>query len=305
MRVTDSFRTRSVIDNLNLSKERMSRLQEQLATGKRVNRPSDDPIATSRSMRLRSNLDSNIQYEKNLDDSDGFLSATEGALNDIHAILLDVRDLALKGANDTTSPREVIANELELILQNMVEASNTKFRGKYIFAGTETLNTPFTLDQNVFKHNAVGNVVNYRGNDKAYQRQLNENTIIDLNIPGSKIFDMTQQGGVSLFQTIWDLRNSLRADDGDGVRSVLEKIDTSVDQVLDAFLTVGTRKQLTYFNQDRFQSQDILLKERVSQAEDTDYGQAFVQFKAEENALNSALSAGARVISPSLLDYLK
>ncbi len=305
MRITDSFRTRSVINDLNLSRERLTQLQEQLASGKRVNRPSDDPLSVSRGLRLRTTLESNVQYEKNIDNTIGFLATTEAALNDVHEIMVSVRELTLKGANDATSPREDLADQLELVLQNLLEVSNAKYQGKYIFAGTETLAVPFTLDENVFNQNMAGDVVSYRGNDKTYDRQLNENTIIDLNIPGNEIFDQRTKGGVSLFQTIWTLRERLLSGDTDSIRNTLDDIDTGIDQVLTAFLDVGVRTQLANFNKSRFSTQEILLKDQLSAAEDTDFGEAFVQFKAEENALNSALSAGARVISPSLLDYLQ
>ena len=305
MRVTDSFRTRSIIDNLNFSRERLTELQEQLASGKRVSRPSDDPLAVTRGIRLRTNLESNIQYGSNIDDSLSFLTTTETALNDAYQVMLDVRDLTLRGANDATSPREDIADQLELVLQNLLEISNTKFRGKFIFSGTETLALPFNLDENVFNGNTTGDIVNFRGNAKTYQRQLNENTIIDLNIPGNEVFDNTAKGGVSLFKIIWDLRADLKANDTEAIRANLDDVDLGMDQILKAQLSVGVRAQLAQFNEDRFTSQEILLKERLSQEEDTDFGSAFIQFKAEENALNSALSAGAKVISPSLLDYLR
>ena len=305
MRITDSFRTRTVIQNLNASRDRLTQLQEQLSTGKRVNRPSDDPLAVSRGLRLRTTLENNVQYGKNIDSTVGFLSTTEAALDDIHEIMLSVRDLTLKGANDATSPREDLAAQLEFVLQNMIEVSNTKYQGKYIFAGTETLAIPFTLDENVFNQNVPGDVVVYRGNNKTYERQINENTIIDLNMPGNEVFDQRTTGGVSLFQTIWDLRERLLNGNTDIIRSTLDEIDQGIDQVLGAFLQVGVRSQLATFNESRFSTQEILLKDQLSGLEDTDFGEAFVQFKAEENALNSALSAGARVISPSLMDYLQ
>lgn len=302
MRVTDQFRTRTVIRNLNTSRERLTTLQEQLSSAKRVNRPSDDPISAAKSMRLRSTLEGNAQYESNIDDTVGFLDATELALQDAHNILLDIRDLTLQAANDATSPREDLADQLELILRNLAEVANTKFRSKYIFAGTETLALPFTINENEFNLDLGENIVEYRGNNKEYSRQINENTKIGLNVPGDDVF--IKSGGTDMFQSIWNLRNHLLNDDTDSIRDSLNDIDASIDQVLDAFLTIGTKKQLAVFNDERFLYQGVNLKERISHLEDTDFGEAFVQFKAEENALNSALSAGARVISPSLLDYI-
>ncbi len=309
MRIPDTLRIRTVISNLDASRNRMNILQEQLATAKRVNRPSDDPMAATKSMRLRTVLESNIQYDKNIDDTVGFLTMTEAALNDVNEVYLTVKDLALKGANDTTSDRVDIANQLDLILDNLLEIANTKYKGKYIFGGTETLSVPFTLDTNVLNNDLDLEIVTYRGNSDHYNRQVNENTKIELNVPGSKLFDMTDEGGVNIFQAIYELRNQFKNNPEKLVRAemdtIMDNLDKSLDQLLNAFLRVGTRKQAAYFNKDRFEIQNIALKERLSQNEDTDFGTAFIQFKAEENALNAALSAGARVISPSLLDFLQ
>lgn len=309
MRITDTYRIRTVIDNLNASRDRMNTLQQQLATAKKINLPSDDPIGTTKAMRLRTVLESNQQYDKNIGDGLGFLTATEDALNDFYEILLYVKDLALKGANDTTSDREDLAKELDLILKNLLEVANTKFRGKYLFGGTETKSQPFTLDENVLNQNLDLEVSSYRGNSNTYKRQINEHTAIDINLPGSKVFDMSSEGGINIFQEIYDLRNNFKNNplklDREKMDQSLDNFDKSIDQLLNAFLNVGTRKQISTFNQTRFEYQNITLKERLSNIEDTDFGAAFVQFKSEENALNSALSAGARVISPSLLDFLK
>jgi len=309
MRITDSYRIRTVIENLNASRERMNILQEQLASAKRINRPSDDPTGATMAMKLRTVLEGNVQYDKNIEDALGFLSATENTLNDVYEILLSVKDIALKGANDATTDREDLADQLDLILRNLLEIANTKYRGKYIFGGTETLSMPFTLDENVMNHDLEMQVAMYRGDSKTFKRQINEHTALDLNIPGSKVFDMSAEGGVNIFQEIYELRNNFKQNpmkiDRTKMDQSLDNLDEALDQLLNAFLSVGTRKQISYFNKDRFELQNITLKERLSNTEDTDFGNAFIQFKAEENALNSALSAGARVISPSLLDFLK
>ncbi|MFC1558293.1 flagellar hook-associated protein FlgL [candidate division KSB1 bacterium] len=308
MRVTDSYRVRTVIGNLNMSRDRLNVLQQQLASAKRINRPSDDPIGATRSMRLRSTLESNQQYDTNIEDALGYLSATEAAMNDSYNLLLEVRDLALKGSNDATSDREDLANNLDLILENMVEIGNTKFKGKYLFGGTETLSNPFSLDQNVLNQDLDSDIVVYYGNSDVYKRQINEHTAIDLNIPGNGVFDMTDTNGVSIFQEIYNLRNVFKENplkiNRDDMDESMDNITTAMDQLLNAFLEVGTKKQMAVFNQERFELQNISVREQLSKNEDTDFGTAYVQFKAEENALNSALSAGARVISPSLLDFL-
>lgn len=304
MRITESYRNRAVIGNLHTARERLSELQEQLATAKKINRPSDDALGASNSMKIRNILDSNTQYEENIDDIVGHLTATESAMEDLHNVLLELKDISLRGASDSSVDKSDLAEQVDLILDNMVEIANTKWNGKYIFGGTETIYKPFALNLNVKNLGVEGDIVDYFGNDGEYQRQINENTLVAANLPGNQLFSAESNGGINIFNKVWELKQALENEDSDAVRDSMDGINDSIDQVLSSFLEVGTRNQLASFNKERFQTQNIELKAKLSKIEDTDYAEAFVQFKIEENALNSALSAGARVVSPSLGDFL-
>lgn len=304
MRVTDSFRYRTVKLNLNNSRERMTDLQEQLATGKRINRPSDDPESMSSALRLRTILESNQQYEENIRDGIMQLTAQEEAVNQVYDVLLELKEITIEGASDSITVRESLAQQVELIMDNLLEIANTKFNGKYIFAGTETLTKPFAENQNVINFNLDGSVVDYRGNTGDWNRQINENTKVPVNLNGKEVFDQSASGGINIFQMVYDLKKNLENDDTQNIINRIEDVDTAIEQILTGYLKIGTRKQLILFNEDRFTGQNIQVRAAMSNLEDTNYGEAFIDFKAEENALNSALSAGARVISPSLLDFL-
>lgn len=304
MRITDSFRFRVVTENLNSSRERMTDLQEQLATGKRINRPSDDPEAISNTMKLRAILETNFQFQENIQDGVTQLTAQEEALNQVYEILAQVKEITLEGASDSITVRSSLAQQLGLILDNILEIANTKFNGKYIFGGTETLNKPFMLNENVVRFDLDEPVVDYRGNLGKWNRQINENTTVEVNLNGKEVFDQAAGDGVDIFQLIFDLKKLMVQEDTQGINAKIEDVDKGIEQVLKAFLKIGTRKQLVLFNEDRFTSQNIQVRATMSNLEDTDFGEAFIAFKAEENALNSALSAGARVVSPSLLDFL-
>lgn len=304
MRITDTFRFRTVVSNLNRSRERLNDLQEQLASGKRINRPSDDPEAMSNAMKLRSILESNFQFQDNIKDSITQLSVQEEALNQVYDVLLQVKELTLEGASDTITVRSSIAEQLQFTLDNLLEIANSKFNGKYLFGGTETLSKPFTLNENVLRFGLDDQVVEYRGNNGNINRKINEQTTIAVNVTGLEVFDQSAGDGVDIFQMIFDLKKFMEQDDTAAINGKIEDVSTSIEQVLKSFLKIGTRKQLVLFNDDRFISQNIEVRATLSNLEDTDFATTFVNFKAEENALNSALSAGARVISPSLLDFL-
>jgi len=304
MRITDSFRFRTVKDNLNASRERLTDLQEQLATGKRLNRPSDDPESMANAMRLRSILESNFQFQDNIGDGLTQLTAQEEALNQIYNILVEVKEITIEGASDSITVRSSLAQQLNLILDNMVEISNTSFNNKFIFGGTETLSRPFELNVNVANGLSNEQLVNYRGNTGDIKRQINEQTTIVVNLNGQEVFNQSASGGEDIFQMIFDIKGFLEADDTQGINGKIDNVNNAIEQTLQNFLKIGTRKQLITFNDDRFITQNIQVRDALSQLEDTDFGEAFINFKSEENALNSALSAGARVVAPSLLDFL-
>ncbi len=304
MRITDSFRFRTVTENLNKSRERLTDLQEQLSTGKRLNRPSDDLGSMANAMRLRTILESNIQFQNNIGDGLTQLTAQEEALNQIYDILVGVKEIAIEGASDSITIRDSLAQQLDLMLDNLAEIANSKFNNKYLFGGTETQSAPFALNQNVINGLSSEPVSSYRGNNGKINRQINDQTTVEVNLTGKEIFDQPTSGVEDIFQLIFDLKGFLETDDTSGINGKIENVNGAIEQTLQNFLKIGTRKQLITFNDDRFISQNIQVQSALSSLEDTDFGEAFIAFKAEENALNSALSAGARVVSPSLIDFL-
>lgn len=304
MRVTDQFRFRTVIRNLNSGRERTTNLQEQLATGKRINRPSDDPVSMSKAMKLRTVLENNEQYQTNIQDALTQLTAQEEALNSVQDALLRIKEIAIEGASDSITIRKSLAQEVEQIFDALLETANTKFNGKYIFGGTETLTQPFQKNVNVLNFGAEGNPADYYGNFDKIERQINERTRIEVTLNGYEVFEQTGPDSVNIFKLLNDLKIDLENEDSTAINGAIQNVDTALEQNLENFLKVGTRKQVIFFNDDRFNSQNTQIRAAMSNLEDTDFGEAFVTFKAEENALNSALSAGARVVSPSLIDFL-
>lgn len=300
MRITDSFRSRTIITNLNQSRERMTNLQEQLATGKKLNRPSDNPTDMAIAMRMKTLLENNNQYNGNIDNSIAAMNAQENAMNDVYEMMVQLKEIAIEGASDSVSVRNSLALQVGQMFENLIEIANSKVDGKYIFGGTETLAQPFII-------NGAGEA-EYKGNQEPIFRQVNENTRVESNLNGIEIFMPGKNGTINIFQTMIDLKTDLENDtdpnQSQKINAKIDDIGNGIEQTLQNFLKIGTRKQLVLFNQDRFISQDIQIRASMSALEDTDFGEAFINFKSEENALNSALSAGARVISPSLLDYL-
>ncbi|MDP6776709.1 MAG: flagellar hook-associated protein FlgL [Candidatus Latescibacteria bacterium] len=146
MRVSDLAATSTLTNNLRRTNFRLNQLQNMLATGTRINDPSDDPSAASRSLLLRSDIRNTEQYQRNIDEGVGFMDFVDSTLDDLVNTLIRIRGLAIQGASDTVNSgdRDIIASEVNELLEHVISQAQAKYRGRSVFAGTETLETPYS-----------------------------------------------------------------------------------------------------------------------------------------------------------------
>ncbi len=145
MRVADGVATDTLIGNLRRSFARIDRYQQDLATGVTIHNASDNPAGASRSLLLRSDIRNNEQYQRNIGEALGQMDFVDSTLNSMVNTIIDVQGIAVAGASDTVNPddREIMAKEVNELLELVISMSQTKFRGRFIFAGTETLEKPY------------------------------------------------------------------------------------------------------------------------------------------------------------------
>ncbi len=146
MRVSDLAATSTLTNNLRRTNFRLNQLQNMLATGTRINDPSDDPSAAEHSLLLRSDIRNTEQYQRNIDEGVGFMDYVDSTLDDLVNTLIRIRGLAIQGASDTVNPgdRSIIASEVNELLEHVISQAQAKYRGRSVFAGTETLETPYS-----------------------------------------------------------------------------------------------------------------------------------------------------------------
>jgi len=140
MRITNNMMTSNLLYNVNKNLEYMSKKQDELATGKKIHRPSDDPVLASKVLARRTDLSELEQYDKNTRDALGWLEITEKALEDNGNIFQRVRELTVQAANGTNTAEDTqkIKLEIEAMKEQLVSNANTTFAGRYIFSGFET-----------------------------------------------------------------------------------------------------------------------------------------------------------------------
>lgn len=141
MRITNSMMTNNMMSNINKNKNNLSLLDEQYSTGKKIQRPSQDPIIAVRALKLRTNLSElNQYYEKNIPDARSWMDVTESALTNINTILTDINSKCVQGANDslTASDRTSIVETLKQYKEQIYQEGNSNYAGRYVFTGYKT-----------------------------------------------------------------------------------------------------------------------------------------------------------------------
>jgi flagellar hook-associated protein 3 FlgL len=145
MRVADNVTSSTVRSNLTRSFGRISKYQTQLSTGTMIQNASDDPQGAAKSLILRSNIRNVEQYQRNIENGLGHMNYADSVLNDMVAAVTEMRGIAIQGASDTVNAhdREILAKQVNEVLEFSLGLSHSKFQGEFIFAGTESSEIPY------------------------------------------------------------------------------------------------------------------------------------------------------------------
>ncbi len=304
MRVTQSMLSSNMLRNLNNSYGKMSKYQEQLQSGKIVNRPSDDPVVAVKGMGYRVDLDKNAQFQRNIGEANSWLDSTDEALGQVGEALKRVKELIVQAANDTNTPedREKISAEITQIKEQLKDIGNSKVGENYIFSGTHTNqplykdglpNTDATLtakglgekiEINVF--DGIDMQINTNGNDHFKKIDGFMTELEDLLQNGatsseiSSALGMTTDNGIPGLDAIYEDALTLRAD-------------------------VGARQNRVEMMENRLALQEVNVTKQKSLNEDTDYPKTITEMITQESLHQASLSVGAKVIQTTLVDFIR
>ena len=191
LRITQGILFSRALEDIRNSQLRFSKIQRQVATGHRVNAPSEDPVAMLRILPLTAELRNLGQMQKNLQLAQEAVTLGASSLQDASQIMQRVRELTTQGANGSLSDsdRRSISNELDQLLQQMVSVANSNQAGRYQFGGTVTDTAPFTT-----VNDGGGSRVVYGGNQQDLTVGVAPGINAALNIPGDAIFQFRSRG---------------------------------------------------------------------------------------------------------------
>lgn len=186
-RITNTMMSDTLLNNLRRHSGKMEEYHYQLSSGKRFRYPSEDPIATTESMRLKTYIYQNEQYERNIDDATSWMQTTDDILGHLDEKLRRARILGLQGATETfnAEDRKKIALEVNEVLEEILYIANTQYNGRYLFSGTDTQTKPFEA-----KRDAQGKIINvtYQGDTNPIYREISEGVKVQINTIGDDLF---------------------------------------------------------------------------------------------------------------------
>jgi flagellar hook-associated protein 3 FlgL len=300
VRVTQSMLNQNMIFNLNKNNKALEKFQEQMSSGKKISKPSDDPVTAVRGMFNRTVLSEIEQYKRNIDDGISWMTVTDEALNEVTTVLQRVRELAVQGLSATNdiNGRYAIADEINQLKEQLGGIANSQIAGKYIFAGTDVKTPPYRVDSAV----ANSSEAFRNANLEKIELQVGHTNSVQINVFGKNVFNNDGNGGI--FKVLEDIvadynsGNSSKTD-------YLTRLDKQMDNLLQERSELGARMNRMELSLSRIDGLEISTTRLLSKEEDVDISKVIVDLKAQENVQRSALSVGARIIQPSLLDFLR
>lgn len=298
MRITNKVLSEGFLRNLTNNLNQMQKYQNQLSSGKEVSRPSDNPLLVAKIMSMSNNILQNEQYNTNISDTLGWVKTQDTALADATKTLQRIADLIIYGSNGTLSDldRGAIVEEVKMKTKELVGILNINFDGRYIFAGQETTERPFDM---------IGDVLTYNGDNNNVSREISQGVLVDLITDGSRI---VEHDGINLGDLLSNVIDALLNGDVDlltGTNGFLGDVQKATDNIVRIRTQIGAIHNRLEAAEERNRAENINLKELLSEREDIDVAEKYMEYMVMATTYQASLSVGARILQPSLLDYLR
>lgn len=303
MRISTSMIFDAGVSSMNKQSASLLHIQQQIASGRRILTPADDPVGAARVLEVTQSRDILTQYTTNQDSAMSALGLAEGQLESATEILQRVRELTIQagGPSLTASSRQAIAVELRARYDNLMGIANAADgQGQFQFSGYQGATKPFsgTVDDLI-----AGAEITYVGDDGQRRIQVSATRLLEVSDSGSDVF-MRTGNGESVFKTMATLIGQLELNDTTGLTTAITKIDQAGDNILRVRAALGSRmnevEALGYLNQDLSLQYD----QTLSKLQDLDYAKAISDLTLKQNQLEAAQESFSKISQLSLFDYL-
>ncbi|MEK7263945.1 MAG: flagellin [Bacteroidota bacterium] len=317
MRISDNTISNNFLINVNANRIRVDQLQIQLASGKRISKPSENPIDSNTLLRLKELNENNSQHSLNIESTAGYLTATSNAVDQV----IDIFQTALETITASSSPaaqRDLSAysDKLDSLIKQFVQVANSDYNGKYLFAGGFTTTVPYTMDftdVDLSDNFAVERVdaVNYNGDETKIEIPVGEGINSRMNVTGIEAFGNTESD-VRAFEILIEARDALDTEIADGTPMDLDTHNTiygNVREMLTRLISkngeIGESLESLDVIQTRLSADKENLESLRTVREDTDIAYAVTELQKQQIQLEAAYKMGANILPKSLVDFLR
>ncbi|MEM0951571.1 MAG: flagellar hook-associated protein FlgL [Cyanobacteria bacterium P01_H01_bin.74] len=317
-RVTNSILSNRSVFHLQNNLSRTNDLQEKLASGQNILKPSDDPVGLTRVLLLSNSIRTDEQYKKNIDAAISETQISDSAITTMVDVVHRVQELATQAANFTNNQdgRDAIALEVDELINQLVQLGNTDIAGKYVFAGFQTDTPPFTR---------TGDNITYAGSPptSAWQRsvELSDGVTTPINVNGQNLLGSVTvtaggpplpptfaAGSGGLFETMIELKIDLQTA-GDPnqlaeIRSRIDDLTTDMNTLLNSQAVLGSISSRLELTSTRIDDRSAILTQEYSGIQDVDLPTVISDLQQQQNVLDASLSVAGRVLTSTILNYI-
>jgi flagellar hook-associated protein 3 FlgL len=293
LRVTQGMLASNSLRNLSRSYSNMQKYQDQLATGKKINRPSDDPVVAIKGMAYRTNLTEVEQYKRNLNEAYQWMENSESGIEHSTQLIQRIRELLVQGKNESNSEDDLKAIGVEIgqLKEDLISVANTQVAGKYIFNGTKTDSPPIKVAED-------GSIISDM-NTAPFEIEVSKGVELKVNINPENVF------GSELFNTIQSIQDGLENGKLENGDELLSQLDDHFNTIIAERSEVGARTNRLEMIDGQLADQEVIANRILSENEDADIEKVISDLVIQESIHRASLSVGARIIQPTLVDFLR
>ncbi len=293
----------------------ISRLREQISSGKRINRPSDDPSSFATAERMKTLGNQLARREESIASARTFVDRTQQELDGLADLFTRAREDGVRAADDTRSAddRAAIANELRSIKGEVVDRMNSTQDGEYIFAGNRTDTQPFGADGSANDAAPINGSLDALDGDRT--RPIGKNQDLTINVDGKALaqYDTAASGDPetitgaldNLIKAVDPADNSPPSGPPDpDISTALGEVEDALDHVISKGSEAGAIGRRLSTAQEQVEAASLEANERRSDAEDTDLATAISELQQRQTQLQAAFQATSSSQQTSLVNFL-
>ena len=288
MRINSGVMVDNMMRNLQDNMKKLDKLNQQLSSGKKFSKPSENPIGAAESMELESVLSNHGQYLDNIGEAKDWMKSSESALKNSGKILQRAREQAVYGANGSLSEgdRKQIATEIGELKKELINVANSKLGDRYLFSGQKTTTKAFDDSGN------------FQGSESDISREVGPGTEMKINTNGKEVFE-------DAIEHLDKLKTNLENSNMNGIQDRIGELDEDLSINTEKRAQIGAKINRLDMTESKIEEEKIQSEELLSKNEDVDIAKTITDLKMQESVYRASLASGARIMQPTLVDFLQ